>query len=150
LEAAARGGLFHGCEVALERRPKGRALLTLRPPWEPSGPGADDAFGGVPARALAPFADDVAALSYRVTITFAEPVLSCNATLSEDRRTVTYTARGGAPGPRRLEVEVLLPEDEPWPTFRHRPDLAALARRLVRPPPPVPEPVPTLDEPTPR
>jgi hypothetical protein len=148
LEAAARGGLFHGCEVALERRPKKRFLFTVRPPWMPSGPGADDAWGGVASTLLPPFAADVAGLRQRVVITFPLPVVATNGTLSDDRRTVTFEARGDDAPARRLEVELELSDEEPWTTFRHRPDLGALARRLIVPPPPVPEDVPWVDGPS--
>ncbi len=153
LEAAARGGLFHAAEVAFERRPKKRWRFTLREVWATSGPGADDAFGGVPAAQLRPtFEPDLAALRHELVITFPVPVTSTNAELSADRRTVTYRARGDEAAPRGLEVELELSEEQTWPTFRHRPDLAALTRRLVLPAPEVtpPAPPPADDAPTPR
>ena len=132
LEAAARGGLFGAAEVAFERRPKKRWRLTLREAWSTSGPGADDAFGGIPAAQLKPtFEPDLAALSHRLVLTFPFPVVSTTGELSSDRRTVTYRARGDEAAPRGLEVELELPEDAVWPTFRHRPDLAVLTRHLV-------------------
>lgn len=139
LEAAARGGLFHGCEVALERRGPRRLRFMLRPPWQASGPGSDDALGGLAPARLAPFADDLAALAYSVTVTFPLAVASTNGTCSADGRSVTWTLRGRAdavPGevaeawlelPPDSEVELL--------TFRHKPDLARLARRLCVPAP---------------
>jgi|GEM_PF-5595406 len=138
LEAAARGGLFHAAEVAFERRPKKLWRFTLREAWSTSGPGADDAFGGVPAAQLRPaFEPDLAALGHELVITFPVAVTSTSAELSADRRTVTYRARGDEAAPRGLEVELELSEEQAWPTFRHRPDLAALTRRLVLPAPEV-------------
>lgn len=143
LEAAARGGLFQAAEVAFERRPKKRWRFTLREAWATSGPGADDAFGGVPAAQLRPtFEPDLAALRHELVITFPVAVTSTNAELSADRRTVTYRARGDEAAPRGLEVELELSEEQAWPTFRHRPDLAALTRRLVLPAPEVKPPAP--------
>ncbi|MFM8980276.1 MAG: hypothetical protein ACKOSS_07435, partial [Planctomycetia bacterium] len=139
LEAAARGGLFHGCEVALERRGPRQLRFTLRPPWQRSGPGSDDALGGLPQASLAPFADDLAQLAYTFTVTFPLAVSQANGVRSADGRSVTWTLRGRAdavPGepaeawlelPPGSEVELL--------TFRHRPDLARLARRLCVPAP---------------
>lgn len=139
LEAAARGGLFHACEVALERRGARRLRFTLRPPWQASGPGSDDALGGLPQASLVPFAEDLAALAYSFTVTFPLAVAATNGVRGEDGCSVTWTLRGRAdavPGepaeawlelPPGSEVELL--------TFRHKPDLARLARRLCVPAP---------------
>lgn len=135
LEAAARGGLFHGCEVALERRSERRLRFVLRPPWQASGPGGDDALGGLPQEALAAFAADLAALACTVTVTFPVAVASTNGTLAADGRTVTWALRGTpeAPAGALPEAWLDLPpgSDVELLTFRHRPDLVRLARRLA-------------------
>jgi hypothetical protein len=141
LEAAARAGLFFGAEVAFERRPKGRWRFTLKEPWAPSGPGADDALGGLPhAELLLHHAADLARARHTFAITFPVEVLSTNGALSDDKRTVRWTARGDEKEPRLFEAEVALPDEAAWPTFRVKPDLGALTRRFLEPPP-APPPV---------
>jgi hypothetical protein len=141
LEAAARAGLFLGAEVALERRPKGRWRLTWKEPWAPSGPGADDALGGLShADLLLHHAADLAHARHALAITFPVEVLSTNGALSEDKRTVRWSTRGDEKEPRLLEAEVALPDEPAWPSFRVKPDLGALTRRFLAPPP-APPPV---------
>lgn len=148
LEDAARGGAFLGACVSLERLPKQRYRLTLRDPWTPSGPGAADAFGGIdPARVERDLAGHLGGLSRTLTITFPVAVEATNGLRSEDGRTVTWTARADDPAPRPLSVLFVLPEESAWSAFRHAPDLAALTRRCVRPPPPAPNPPRDPDDP---
>lgn len=139
LEAAAAGGAFHGADVRLERLPKGAWRLTVSDPWTPAGPGSSDVFGGLEAsRVRATFAPDLQALERVLVITFPVPVASANGTLSEDRRTVTWTSKAGAEAPEALRAVFVLPAECAWPTFRRRPDLGALARRCLVAPPPAP------------
>lgn len=136
LEDAARGGLFGSAEVAFERRPKGRWRFTLRDAWATSGPGAVDALGAFDtAPLLGAFGTHLAHARHELTLTFPHAVLSTNGSLSEDRRTVRWSARGDDAAPRILEVELELSDEVTWPTFRHRPDLGALTRRCLLPPP---------------
>lgn len=141
LEDAARAGAFLGAFVSLERLPKQRYRLTLRDPWTPSGPGAADAFGGIdPTRLRRDLAGHLGGLTRALTITFPVAVEATNGLRSEDGRTVTWTSRADDPDPRPLSILFTLPEEVAWTTFRHAPDLAALTRRCVRPPPPAPNP----------
>jgi hypothetical protein len=139
LETAARAGLFLGADVRLERLPKERWRFSLREPWTPAGPGSSDVFGGLEAaRVRALFAPDLKALSRVLVVTFPTPVLATNGTLSEDKRTVTWISSADAEAPRALTAEFELPAECAWSTFHAKADLAALARRCVKTPPPVP------------
>ncbi len=141
LEAAARGGAFLGAATSLERLPRRLWRFRLREPWTPAGPGAADAFGGIdPERLRAALAPHLAALSHRLTLSFPAPVESTNGERSADGRTVAWSARADAAAPEPLTVTFPLPADVAWPTYRHAPDLARLARRFLEPPPPAPAP----------
>ena len=148
LEAAAQGEAFHGADVRLERLPKGAWRFTLRDPWTPAGPGSSDVFGGIEAALVrSTFGPDLEALSRTLVMTFPVPVRSANGTLSENRRTVTWTSKADASAPEALTAEFVLAPECAWTPFRRRPDLGALARRcLVAPPEP---PAPRKEEPPP-
>lgn len=142
LEALARGGGLLGAHLSLERLPKRQGWrLSLREPWTPSGPGARDAFGGLlPAELERALGGCLAALTHRLTLTLPVPVRSTNGTLSADGRTVTWSARADGPATPVLVVDFALPEESEWAAFRYAPDLAALGRRCLLPPPEPPEP----------
>jgi hypothetical protein len=63
-----------------------------------------------------------------------------NGRVSEDGRTVTWSAPADADLPAALFVDFGLPPETAWATFRRRPDLAALTRRCLLPPPEPPTP----------
>ena len=136
LEAAAGAGAFLGADVALERAPKDGWRLLVRDPWTPLGPGSTTVFGGLDAKFVKErFGADLKVLSRSLRITFPTPVRLTNGRVAEDGRTVTWSAPADAETPQALMVEFVLPADTPWPTFRRRPDLAALTRRCLLPPP---------------
>jgi hypothetical protein len=136
LEAAAGAGAFLGADVALERAPKDGWRLLVRDPWTPLGPGSTTVFGGLDAKFVKErFGADLKVLSRSLRITFPTPVRLTNGRVAEDGRTVTWSAPADAETPQALIVEFVLPTDTPWPTFRRRPDLAALTRRCLLPPP---------------
>jgi hypothetical protein len=136
LEAAAGAGAFLGADVALERAPKDGWRLVVRDPWTSLGPGSSTVFGGLDAKFVRErFGADLKALSRSLRITFPTPVRLTNGRVAEDGRTVTWSAPADAEHPQALFVEFVLPSDTPWPTFRRRPDLAALTRRCLLPPP---------------
>lgn len=142
LEALARGGALLGAHVSLERLPRKEGWrLTLREPWTPSGPGARDAFGGFLPGELAPALGPLlGALRHRLSLTLPVPVRRTNGALQPDGRTVVWEAAADAAATPVLTIDFVLPEEALWPTFRHAPDLGALGRRCLRPPPAVPAP----------
>lgn len=136
LESAARGEAFHGAEVRLERVPKDGWRFVLRDPWTPAGAGSSTVFGGLESAFVrAAFAEDLKALSRTLRMTFPGPVRITNGTLAADGRTVTWTSRADAEAPFALSAEFTLPAESAWATFRHHPDLGALSRRCLLPPP---------------
>lgn len=141
LEQAAEAGAFLGADVALERAPKDGWRLVVRDPWTPPGPGSSVVFGGLDATFVRErFGLDLKALSRSLRITFPGPIRLTNGRVAEDARTVTWSAPADAATPAALIVEFTLPADTAWGTFRRRPDLAALTRRCLLPPPQPPAP----------
>jgi hypothetical protein len=136
LEKAAQAGSFLGADVALERAAKDGWRLVVRDPWTPLGPGSSTVFGGLDATFVRErFGTDLKALSRSLRITFPGPIRLTNGRVAEDMRTVTWSAPADAAAPGALIVEFTLPAETPWGTFRRRPDLAALTRRCLLPPP---------------
>jgi hypothetical protein len=145
LEQAAAAGAFLGADVALERAPKDGWRLVVRDPWTALGPGSSVIFGGLDATFVKErFGEDLKALSRSLRITFPGPIRLTNARVAEDGRTITWSAPADASPPAALVVEFTLPPDTAWGTFRRRPDLAALTRRCLLPPPEPPATPPAV------